>query len=203
MRELARSVFRAASRGLRAAGRLLRVGPSGWVLLLRAQVALLRAERRVRGQPQGTLFRDIARTAPAPGSSSGTDPRHRVRVEEIGDAVDRMARWGVSRPLCLARSLAYRELLEREDIPGSWVRVGVRMGPRGFEAHAWVEWEGQVVGENPAYVAAFAPLADSRSEARPERGSGPRTRALVDPGAEGEASLPELPWAETGAPRHA
>lgn len=165
------------------------------MLLLRAQAALLRAERRVRGQPQGTLFRDIARTAPVPESASGADPRHRVRVEAIGDAVDRMARWGLSRPLCLARSLAYRELLEREGIPGSWVRVGVRMGPRGFEAHAWVEWEGQVVGENPAYVAAFVPLADSRA--------GSRSDLRVDAGAEAQASVSELPWAETGAPHHA
>jgi hypothetical protein len=196
MWELARSV-------LRAAGRLLRVGPSGWLLLVRAQVALLRAERRVRGQPQGTLFRDIARTAPAPEPASGADPRHRVRVEAIGDAVDRMARWGLSRPLCLARSLAYRELLEREGIPGSWVRVGVRLGPRGFEAHAWVEWEGQVVGENPAYVAAFAPLADARSDSRVDSGAGSPSDLRADAGAEAKASLSELPWAETGAPRHA
>lgn len=179
---------------LRAGGRLLRIGPPGWLLLLRAQVALLRAERRVRSQPQGTLFRDIARTAPAPGILAEIHPGHRARVDAIGDAVDRMARWGPSRPLCLARSLAYRELLEREGIPGSWVRVGVRMGPRGFEAHAWVEWMGQVVGENPAYVAAFAPLADPRAEAQ--------APAPTPVSASASASTLELPWAETGASRH-
>lgn len=149
-----------------SARRLLRIGPSGWVLLFRAQEALLRAEHRIRSQPQDTLLNDIVRTASAPGSLGEVHPGQRARVEAIGDAVDRMARWGRSRPLCLARSLAYRELLEREGLHGSRVRVGVRRGPRGLEAHAWVEWEGQVVGENPDHVAAFEPLVDLRAEGR-------------------------------------
>jgi len=95
-----------------------------------------------------------------------------------------VARWGISRPLCLARSLAYRDLLEREGIPGSRIRVGVRKGPRGFEAHAWVEWGGGVVGEDPAWVAGFAPLADPRVDAS----GGP---------------APDLRWAEPGAVRGA
>ena len=85
-------------------------------------------------------------------------------MDAIGNAIDLAARWGVFRPLCLTRSLAFRELLERDGFTGSWVRVGVRMGPQGFEAHAWVEWEGRVVGEDPSYVAEYLPLADRRAD---------------------------------------
>ena len=53
------------------------------------------------------------------------------------------------------------------------------MGPQGFEAHAWVEWEGRVVGEDPSYVAEYVPLADRRADS-PEFSS-------------------SIPWAETKA----
>gem|GEM_PF-1582700 len=192
-RDRLRRTLAPARSALRAGSQFLFVGPSGWRRLLRARGALLRAERRIRNQPQGALFRDIARTAPGAVDPSEVNPDHARRVKAIGVAIERMARWGRGRPLCLARSLAFRELLEREGIPGSWVRVGVRMGPRGFEAHAWVEWGGRVVGEDPAYVAGFAPLSDPRADPRVDPLADPR----VDPRADVGAA--DLPWAETGA----
>lgn len=95
------------------------------------------------------------------------DPNDRARVKEVGLAIDRVARLGLFRPRCLPRSIAYRRILQSEGIPGSRIRVGVRLAESGFEAHAWVEWGEVVVGEDPAYVARFDPLADAASPAFP------------------------------------
>ena len=56
---------------------------------------------------------------------------------------------------CLARSVVLACLLERQGVPAQ-LRMGVRKGENGFEAHAWVEAagmsldEGQDVGERYA-----------------------------------------------------
>ena len=56
---------------------------------------------------------------------------------------------------CLARSVVLACLLERQGVPAQ-LRIGVRKGENGFEAHAWVEAagmsldEGQDVGERCA-----------------------------------------------------
>ena len=145
---------------IRALGKLVTLGPPGWLLLLRVQIALWRARRIVRRRPQGQLYDELARRA---GPDRPADPAHRHRVHELGMALDRVARMGLGRPLCLVRSLAYQSLLEVEGIPGSRIAVGVRRRNGRFEAHAWVEWNGTVVGEDPDYVAGFVPLSDRES----------------------------------------
>ena len=139
-------------------------GPRGWLLLARAQAALWRARRLVRRRPQGELYRDLAHR---PGPALPADPVHGPRVRRVGLAVDRVARLGLGRPLCLVRSLAYQSLLEAEGIPGSSIAVGVRKRNGRFEAHAWVEWNGAVVGEDPSYVATFSPLTDREGTHEP------------------------------------
>ena len=149
---------------LRPAGKLLGEGPRGWLLLARAQAALWRARRIVRRRPQGDLYRELAHR---PGPATPADPVHAPRVHQVGLAVDRVARLGFGRPLCLVRSLAYQSLLEADGIPGSRIAVGVRKRNGRFEAHAWVEWNGEVVGEDPAYVATFAPLTNGEGTREP------------------------------------
>lgn len=48
---------------------------------------------------------------------------------------------------CLHRSLALLYLLHRRGISAQ-LRLGVRREERKLEAHAWVEWKGQPVGES-------------------------------------------------------
>lgn len=147
-------------RPFRPAVKLLTEGPSGWLRLVRAQKAIWRAWRLVRTRPRGELFRDLAFRPHPPAPAN---PAHRPRVEEVGLALDRTARFGLGRPLCLVRSLAFQDLLEGEGISGSRIAVGVRKRAGRLEAHAWVEWNGSVVGEDATYVASFVPLTDDQA----------------------------------------
>src|SRR5690606_11192861 len=131
-----------------AARKLLFLHPRDWLLLLQAQIAILRARSVVQQRPQGDLVRDLAEEGPeiSLDKHPGNDL---ARVEAVGLAIDRVARFGLGRPLCLVRSIALHDLLVKKGIEGSRIRVGVRMnGPR-FEAHAWVEWRGSVIAEVP------------------------------------------------------
>lgn len=47
---------------------------------------------------------------------------------------------------CLRRSLVLRWLLGRQGVPVE-LKLGVRREASGLEAHAWIEYEGQPVGE--------------------------------------------------------
>jgi len=47
---------------------------------------------------------------------------------------------------CLARSVVLACLLERQGVPAQ-LRIGVRKGENGFEAHAWVEAAGVSLNE--------------------------------------------------------
>lgn len=141
----------------RAAVKLAFLGPRGWWLLLQAQWSILKAISMVKNRPQGALAQEIVTGPDQTGSGSPVD---RARVEALGLAVDRMARLGLRRPLCLARSIALQRLLVRNGITGSRIRIGVRMKDQTFEAHAWVEWMGSVIGEDPDNVETFRPFTD-------------------------------------------
>ena len=149
------------SRVRREVARYRRVGPKlralgwqDWKDLLRAQLALAHAQREMRSRPTGALVRD----EPAPISIPTTD-----RVDDarrIALAVNRAAEFGVFRPKCLVRSRALRQLLDQAGVLGAEVRVGVQLTEGRFLAHAWVEYGGQVLGDDPAYVARFNPMTD-------------------------------------------
>jgi Transglutaminase-like superfamily len=49
---------------------------------------------------------------------------------------------------CLARSIVLAHLLELKGIPTE-LRIGVRNGGQGFEAHSWVEMAGLTLNEGP------------------------------------------------------
>lgn len=139
----------------------MKLGPRGWLDLLEAQVWVLRAQWLLRSRPVGAL---VHRGADAAGAGraavGGADPEEGLlaRAEAIALAVGRISRLGLARPLCLARSLALHHMLERRGIGGSEVRVGVKGGRGDLEAHAWVEWRGHVLGDEPENVGTFLPM---------------------------------------------
>jgi Transglutaminase-like superfamily len=140
------------------------LGPRGWWLLVRAHVSLLRAFSLVRTVPRGELVRELAHSAEG---SEAARPADRARVEAIGLAVNRAARLNWRRPRCLVRAIALQRMLLSEGVHGSRIRVGVRMARRGFEAHAWVEWNDVAIGEDPAYVASFELLSELQPDQVP------------------------------------
>ena len=140
--------------------KLIELRPREWVELVRAQAALLRARFFVRTQARGRLVR------PAGAGSAGAHPSAAPgpdvldpAVRRTALAVERAADYGVFRPNCLIRALALQRLLESRGFRGSTVRVGARLERGHFTAHAWVEYQGHVLGDRDWHVQRFAPLA--------------------------------------------
>ncbi|CAG0980165.1 hypothetical protein ARNL5_02407 [Anaerolineae bacterium] len=123
-----------------------------WKDLVHAQAALVRAHRDMRSRPTGEMVRD---------EPDRPDPPVLDRIEDarrVALAVNRAAAFGIFRPKCLVRSMALRRLLNAAGIEGAHVRVGVYLAHGQFIAHAWVEYAGQVVGDDPAFVARYVPM---------------------------------------------
>lgn len=132
---------------------LAALGPRGWRELWRAQVALLRAQRRLRTEPVGSL---AIRDPISPDDVDG-DPG---RAFAVAMAVHRASRFGLIRPYCLVRAMALRDLLAEDGIRGASIRIGVRREAGEFQAHAWVRWGDRIVGDDPAYVSLFTEVDD-------------------------------------------
>lgn len=124
--------------------------------LIRAQLALLRAQLAVWTRPQGRLVRPDREPAGVPDESAY------VMGRRLAGAVSLASRRGVFRPNCLVRSLALSRMLEREQVPGWHVRIGVREHTGRFEAHAWVELGTEVLADSTEHIASFERLADVR-----------------------------------------
>lgn len=122
-----------------------------------ASLAVLRARRVVSKSPLGTLV-GMHQPASEPGDASTLEPDIMRITERWGRALDRALRILPGESACLVRSAALRDLLVARGVPGAEVRIGVRRGPDGFEAHAWVELDGTPLAEPFALRGAFASL---------------------------------------------
>ncbi len=147
-----RRLRREIGRYRRAAPKLRGLGWRDWKDLLRAQLALARAQRELRSRPTGDMVREDPGAEKAPGTDRSRD------ALRIALAVNRAAEFGLFRPRCLTKSMALRRMLNADGIEGAEVRVGVQLSHGRFVAHAWVEYAGQVVGDDPAAVAQYTPL---------------------------------------------
>jgi hypothetical protein len=128
--------------------------------LLVAQAFLVRALWSVRRRPKGALLR------PVEGMPSGEAHPGEDRLSRLVVAVDRAARYGVFRPTCLVRAVALERMIVRAGVGPAVVRVGVQRGDDRFLAHAWIELDGRVIGEEPSRVRRFTPLHDFSAVAR-------------------------------------
>lgn len=141
--------------------KLATLSPREWVDLLLAQVALLAAQVLVWTRPTGRLVSHASSAdAAAMPSQATVEPALMDRAQQLGLAVSRAGDYGVFRPLCLVRAVAVHRMLERRRMHGSRIRIGVRMRRGRFGAHAWVEYGGQVIGDNIEHVESFAELGD-------------------------------------------
>ncbi len=126
-----------------------------------AALAVARARRVVSARPVGAL---VERTAESfsqsvqPERESALSPEDRRHADRWGAAVDRALRWLPGDSACLVRASALRELVVRHGLPRAVVRIGVRRGPSGFEAHAWVEQDGTPIAEPEALRGGFSSL---------------------------------------------
>jgi hypothetical protein len=136
-------------------GRLLSLSGREIGDLLRAQWELLAVRFWLKSTPTGELVK-VSVTAAAPAATESQV----TRAKSLALAVERAAENGLYRATCLRRATAIQRLLNREGILGSQLRLGVRNGPRGFEAHAWVELGDVLLGDLPQHVAGFTVAND-------------------------------------------
>ena len=146
--------------------KLLRLSPREWRNLLLAQWELLATQRLVRTLPTGEL------TSGRPDLAAGThpatgDPGRLVEARELALAISRASHHGLTRPQCLVRAMALSRMMERDGITGGVIRVGVRRREEAMEAHAWVEYAGEVLGDHEDHVGTFAELPNLHVARRP------------------------------------
>jgi len=115
-----------------------------------ALMALLGTDLLLHILPFSYLHRGVRRF------SVGSPPLEKLRTLR---RVCRAVEWAVSayfKPVqCLQRSAVSTCLLRIGGIPAELV-FGVRTFP--FEAHAWTEFEGQIIGDSPANVRRYLVL---------------------------------------------
>lgn len=150
---------------MRVLRKLLSVSAREFRDLLFAQWALWRAQWTIRRRPTGDLM-DQWNAPAAPQEGSPPNAEQLARAHEIGDAVRRVALYGITRPQCLARSIAISTMLEGEGIRGAIVRIGVRPDHAKISAHAWVEFAGDIVGDSRAHVRGFQLLATAHGSSK-------------------------------------
>ena len=124
---------------------------------------MLRAQRLHRALPASELLRRLRAPAPAatPDARFGPEDGERMRV-----ALARIGRRLPGRADCMVQSLAARMWLERRGVPFAF-RLGMRRGPAGLGAHAWIEVDGRVVtgGLSVQDFADFAGASETDSSA--------------------------------------
>ena len=91
---------------------------------------------------------------PAPGAPAPETTRERLkRLAWLVDVAANRQPWRVR---CLTRSLALGRMLRRRGVPAE-VRIGVRRGEE-LQAHAWVEWQGEVLHDPDQQTESYAVL---------------------------------------------
>lgn len=125
--------------------------------LARAQAALLAAQLRVWTRPAGRLVRPGPEPTEMSPDAGRRDPVPSY-PHALARAVDRAARAGLFRPVCLVRALALHRLLGRAGVDGARIRIGVRPEGARLHAHAWVEVDGAALGEDGRRARGFQAL---------------------------------------------
>ena len=133
----------------------VRLDRRDWVDVLEAQLHLGRAWWLVRRRRPGRLV-----TARSSASAHEVDRSTSAEVTRLARAIHRASSYGLFRPLCLVRALALQQLLKAHRISGGVIRVGVKLRDEELLAHAWVEWDGEVVGDDPRHTREFELLGE-------------------------------------------
>jgi transglutaminase superfamily protein len=137
---------------------------------LEALTLLLDVDLRLRRRGFASVH-DALRLPPGAGSAPGPEERQLREARQMARSIRRAARL-VPRARCLHRSLALLLWLRRRGMRAE-LRIGVRHpepagGPpgAGVEGHAWVEWGGVPVDDEPAVRDVFGLLEPCAREPR-------------------------------------
>jgi hypothetical protein len=122
-------------------------------ILARSWFLLLFIDMGLRLLPFKKVQAFLQMEASAPSTSANPAPEiHRLAV-----LTGLAARHHLYPMTCLRRSLALQRLLARCGLAVD-LRLGVRKQDGALQAHAWLEWGGQPVGEADLVLETYAPL---------------------------------------------
>lgn len=126
-------------------------------MLLRAWFGLLGIDLLLRGKGyesirRSTLFRPRS-------DAAGADRPTPAEMERLFHLVAIAGRHHLYPMLCLRRALTLQWLLARRGL-ATEMRLGVARGETGIEAHAWLEFEGAVVGDSRQEIARYQRLEE-------------------------------------------
>lgn len=134
--------------------KFLRLAPSDRQLLLSSFVLLSLVKLGLLLLPFGVLQRLLAGI----GRSNAIAAKAPTK-EAIVKAVERSSRYMLGGAKCLARALTARVLLSRWGY-SSELHIGVAKGEGGkFEAHAWVESDGEIAIGHLGDLARYTPMS--------------------------------------------
>jgi hypothetical protein len=122
--------------------RASRLSCKEWGLFFQAWGWLLFFDLGLRISRFPTLKAYASRTHPS-------NPRNQAanqRIAALRLAVDRARSHHIYRMTCLRRSLALQKMLTSGGIE-SQLKIGVRKNNGDFQAHAWIEYQGEPIGE--------------------------------------------------------
>lgn len=103
-------------------------------------------------------------TGSAPATAGGEPREHRAGLAHgLAALVRAAARRGPYRARCLEESLLLWWLLRRRGIEGR-LRLGVRKDGSLLVAHAWVELDGQAIGDRQGLTCRYAPFGKDFAE---------------------------------------
>ena len=145
--------------------RFLHLPPDERALVLRAALRLCWTLAGLRLLGFRRCHALILRFSPGPreDEACGAD-RARQWTAKFVRAAATVERNSPLKPNCLERSLALWWTLRRNGIPAE-LHIGGRKGGRGFEAHAWVERNGEVLNDtadvHQHYARFDAPVTDA------------------------------------------
>ena len=134
--------------------RLRRLDFDEWRDLFAAQRAIIFAQMSVWLKRRGSLV-----SAEANNQITSTNKPIDTCILNLGRAIDRAASFGLIRAQCLVRSMALVRLLQKRGYDGAIIRVGVSRESEQMLAHAWVEYDGTIVGDDEEHVSRFDQLS--------------------------------------------
>ena len=133
--------------------KLARLSSREWRDLFAAQGAIFLSQMSVWLRRRGNLVsaEQITDEVSQDGPIDST-------ILDLGRAIDRAASFGFIRAECLVRSMALARLMEARGYVGAIVRVGVSRDSEKLLAHAWVEYNGTIVGDDEENISKFNQL---------------------------------------------
>ena len=141
----------AVLRKLRSASRL---SPKDWLLFIQAWIWLLLFDLGLRTRPFPELQTFAARLIPNP-TLSPEQTENLLLTLRI--AIDR-AHYNHLYPMtCLRRALTLQRLLAKRGI-STELKIGARKDNGKLNAHAWIEYQGQTIGEPEEITERFSVL---------------------------------------------